>query len=259
MFSYEQHQDNKQDFTLEINQMSIPYHSVTSILGMSGHGKTTLLSLLGFLRKPLSGQMEIFIEAENKSYSYKNIWKSESSVTNLRKKYIGFALQRGELAPFLSVIQNIQMPLKLNNYKSSTMNERIKILFDILFPDEKDSITNKMPHDLSGGQYQRVALARALANNPDIILADEPTGTLDIRNSKKVMEHLRQIAHQQKKCVIVVTHNVSLAHRYSDNIYVVGSGKICAHYEQTNFPQISELEDIIDKQFDPDNESDLEK
>jgi len=95
-----------------------------------------------------------------------------------------------------------------------------------------------------------VALARALAHDPNILLADEPTGTLDIRNSKKVMEHLQEIAHKQNKCVIVVTHNVSLAHRYSDIIYLVGSGKIMKRYTEGDLPSIKELEDEIDNQFD---------
>jgi ABC-type lipoprotein export system ATPase subunit len=107
-----------------------------------------------------------------------------------------------------------------------------------------------MPHDLSGGQYQRAALARALANDPDILLADEPTGTLDIRNSKKVMEHLKKVAHKQGKCVVVVTHSVSLAHRYSDIIYLVGSGRIMKLYNCDNLPNVRDLEDEIDKLFD---------
>ena len=248
-FTYQGQNEKQSEFNLNIHEMKIPYKAVTSILGMSGHGKTTLLSLLGFLRMPQKGEMFINLCNNEETMGYEDVWENETTVADIRKKNLGFALQRGELAPFLNVKQNISMPLKLNKVDSFEIEDRINKLIKIFFPND-EKVKSKMPHDLSGGQYQRVALARALANNPDILLADEPTGTLDIRNSKIVMEHLKTISRQDK-CVIIVTHNVSLAHRYSDEIYLVGSGKIIKHYPR-NFrdsTSITELEDKIDKQF----------
>jgi hypothetical protein len=136
-FSYKIENGKQDEFSLKIEEMRIPYEAVTSILGMSGHGKTTLLSLLGFLRKPKSGKMTLNIRLLEKGYDYDEVWQSENTVTNLRKKSLGFALQRGELAPFLNVGQNIYMPLKLNQLEGDQARSRKDELLKIFFPTKK--------------------------------------------------------------------------------------------------------------------------
>lgn len=249
-YSYKDNSGSEDDFKLFIEEMKIPYQAVTSVLGMSGHGKTTLLSLLGLLRKAKDGEMDVYIRSLDKLLSYKEIWQNEDTVNDIRKKHLGFALQRGELASFLSVAENVSMPLELSRVRPDKITEKVTNILGDFFSKTEGNIGKQMPHGISGGQFQRVALVRALANDPDILLADEPTGTLDVGNSKSVMEHLVAVAHKKGKCVVLVTHNTSLAHRYSDNIYLIGSGKVMAQYlGRNNFPGVVELEDEIDKQF----------
>ena len=182
------------------------------IVGKSGSGKSTLLHLLGGLDKPSSGS--VFINNQD-------IYKmSDKNLTVFRRKYIGIIYQFYNLIPVLSVKENILLPALFDgrNISDKKINDMLKGL----------GLLNKAdayPNDLSGGQQQRVAIGRALINHPKILLADEPTGNLDSRNSKHVMKLLEFYNKKYRQTIIMVTHDMSLAKRAS-RIITMSDGKI---------------------------------
>ena len=182
------------------------------IVGKSGSGKSTLLHLLGGLDKPSSGS--VFINNQD-------IYKmSDKNLTVFRRKYIGIIYQFYNLIPVLSVKENILLPALFDgrNISDKKINDMLKSL----------GLLNKAdtyPNDLSGGQQQRVAIGRALINHPKILLADEPTGNLDSRNSKHVMKLLEFYNKKYRQTIIMVTHDMSLAKRAS-RVITMSDGKI---------------------------------
>ncbi len=187
--------------------VSINFRSneLVSILGPSGCGKTTLLNIIGGLDRYNDGDL-IIKGKSTKEYKDKD-WDT------YRNHEIGFVFQNYNLIPHLSVIGNVEIALTLGGVNRKERHERAK---EALIKVGLESQINKMPNQLSGGQMQRVAIARALVNNPNIILADEPTGALDTETSVQVMEILKEIA--KDKLVIMVTHNPDLAEKYSTRI-----------------------------------------
>lgn len=182
-----------------------------SILGQSGCGKTTLLNLIGGLDRATSG--EIFIDGvSTKDYDNAD-WDT------YRNRRIGFVFQSYNLIPHLSVLKNVELSLIIGGVKKEERRTRaLEALDKVGLKDQ----AKKKPSQLSGGQMQRVAIARALVNNPEIILADEPTGALDSRSGKEVMELLAEVA--KERLVIMVTHNESLANEYSTRIVKMEDG-----------------------------------
>lgn len=183
-----------------------------AVVGKSGSGKSTLLHLLGGLDNPSSGSVII-----NNQDIYK---MSDKNLTVFRRKYIGIIYQFYNLIPVLNVKENIMLPALFDGRSISD-----KKLNDML---KKLGLLNKIdtyPNDLSGGQQQRVAIGRALINHPKILLADEPTGNLDIRNSKHVMKLLEFYNKKHRQTIIMVTHDMSLAKRAS-RIITMSDGKI---------------------------------
>ena len=182
------------------------------IVGKSGSGKSTLLHLLGGLDKPSSGS--VFINNQD-------IYKmSDKNLTVFRRKYIGIIYQFYNLIPVLSVKENILLPALFDgrNISDKKINDMLKSLGLL---NKADAYSN----DLSGGQQQRVAIGRALINHPKILLADEPTGNLDSRNSKHVMKLLEFYNKKYRQTIIMVTHDMSLAKRAS-RIITMSDGKI---------------------------------
>ena len=176
-----------------------------SILGPSGCGKTTLLNIIGGLDRYTSG--DLIIEGKStKDFNDKD-WDA------YRNNSIGFVFQSYNLIPHQSVIANVELALELSGIKKAERRKRAKEILKKVGLSEQE---NKKPNQLSGGQMQRVAIARALINNPEIILADEPTGALDTETSVQVMEILKEIS--KEKLVIMVTHNPELANKYSTRI-----------------------------------------
>lgn len=175
------------------------------IMGPSGSGKTTLLSIIGCILKPTNG--EVYIRGENCT----NL--DESQLPKIRKESIGFIFQTFNLFNSLTARQNVEVPLNLYGISGGQAFKRSMELI------EKVGLAKRakfIPSDLSGGEKQRVSIARALANNPPIILADEPTGMLDSKTGQNVMEILKSLACHEKRCVVVVTHDLrakSLADR----------------------------------------------
>lgn len=188
-------------------------HEFVSILGPSGCGKTTLLNIIGGLDRYTSGDLVI---SDRSTKEYK-----DADWDTYRNHSIGFVFQSYNLIPHQTVLQNVELALTLSGVSKSERKARAKkALEDVGLGDQ----LNKKPGEMSGGQMQRVAIARALVNNPDIILADEPTGALDTETSVQVMEILKKISAD--KLIIMVTHNPELAEKYSSRIIKMLDGVI---------------------------------
>ncbi len=184
-----------------------------SILGPSGCGKTTMLNIIGGLDQYTQG--DLIINGRSTKDFRDRDWDA------YRNHSIGFVFQSYNLIPHQSVLQNVELALTLSGVSKTERKKRaVKALEDVGLGDQ----LKKKPNQLSGGQMQRVAIARALVNNPDIILADEPTGALDTQTSVQVMDILKKIA--QDRLVIMVTHNPELAEQYSSRIIRMLDGKI---------------------------------
>jgi len=183
---------------------------MAAIVGPSGSGKSTLLHIIGGMDKPTSGTVRI-LGSELDSLN-------EKELTQYRLNKVGFVFQSFNLIPNLSALENVMLPLEFNNMPSSEREQRARQLLEQV--DLKDRLNHK-PSELSGGQMQRVAIARALANDPAIILADEPTGNLDSESGEHIINLLRDIATE--RIVIVVTHNEKLAKK-ADVVFNIRDG-----------------------------------
>ena len=198
-----------------LDSVSIKFrkNEFVSILGPSGCGKTTMLNIIGGLDKYTSGDL-LINNVSTKQYQDKD-WD------NYRNNRIGFVFQSYNLIPHQTVLENVELALTLSGVKKAERRERaIKVLQQVGLGDKIKS----KPNQLSGGQMQRVAIARALVNNPEVILADEPTGALDTKTSLQIMELLEEVA--KEKLVIMVTHNADLANQYSTRIINMLDGKL---------------------------------
>lgn len=189
-----------------------------SIMGPSGCGKTTLLNIMGLLDTPTDGTYML----DGKDVSQ----LSERERTNIRKGTIGFVFQSFNLIDDLDVYENIELPLL---YMGVPAKERKKRVTEILDRMAMSHRRGHFPCQLSGGQQQRVAVARAVVSNPKIILADEPTGNLDSKNSKEVMDLLLQL-HEQGTTIVMVTHSQHNA-SFADRIINLFDGQIVEHAE----------------------------
>src|SRR6056297_19805 len=172
-----------------------------AIMGPSGCGKSTLLNILGLLDNPSSGELN-FMDQEVSSYT-------ERKRTNLRKSNIGFVFQSFNLIDELNVFENVELPLLYLNKPSS---ERKKKVEEVLERMKMSHRKKHFPQQLSGGQQQRVAIARAVVANPNLILADEPTGNLDSANGEEVMNLLQQL-NKEGTTIVMVTHSPSDAEK----------------------------------------------
>lgn len=192
--------------------LNIEQGEFVAIVGQSGSGKSTLLHLIGGVDIPSSG--EVIIDG-------KNIYKlKEKELSILRRRKLGFIFQFFNLIPVLTVQENIEMPVLLDNEKidKKYMNELLRIL-------GLEERKNNYPSQLSGGQQQRVSIGRALANKPSIILADEPTGNLDSKNSKEVLELLKYCAKKYNQTLILITHDINIA-KSADRVITIEDGEI---------------------------------
>lgn len=184
---------------------------LTLILGPSGSGKSTLLTILGGLQTPTSG--EVLLNDQNiEQYSAKKL-------EQLRLNEIGFVLQSYNLVPYLTVQQQFDLVDKVKSTKNMEQNKFASVIDQL----DIQALLSKYPNELSGGQTQRVAIARAMFPDPSILLADEPTAALDSSRVMKVGEMLRDIAHQQNKAVVAVTHDQRLID-YADHVYELVDG-----------------------------------
>ncbi|MDX6765170.1 MAG: ABC transporter ATP-binding protein [Candidatus Methylacidiphilales bacterium] len=186
---------------------------IYSVMGPSGCGKSTLLYLLGLLDRPSEGNVWIG-ERETSALN-------DEEMSNLRNLHIGFVFQFHFLLREFSALENIMIPMRRAGLLDEPeMRKRAAHLLDLVGLGDK---THRHPHQLSGGEQQRVAIARSLANNPRVVLADEPTGNLDTANSKKVFSMMRKLAHETRLSMLIVTHNAQIAES-SDHTYEMRDG-----------------------------------
>ena len=191
---------------------SVPKGEYVAVVGESGSGKSTLLNLLGGLDTPTAGQ--VLLDGQD-------IFRmKERELTIFRRRNIGFVFQAFNLIPELTVEQNMTFPVLLDYQKPDTA-----YLEELLTVLDLKSRRNHLPSQLSGGQQQRVAIGRALLTRPALILADEPTGNLDTKNSSEVIALLKEASRKYEQTIIMITHNRSIA-QATDHILQVSDGTL---------------------------------
>ncbi len=196
--------------------LSIQRGEVVGIMGPSGSGKTTLLSMMGCILRPTKGVVKVHRE------DVTNL--SENELPFIRRKHFGFIFQGFNLFSPLTALENVKLPLEL---KGSSKKEAEELSIKLL---EKVGLKERihfLPRDLSGGEKQRVAIARALAGNPSIILADEPTGNLDHKSGKLIVETLRELVTVNNASAVIVTHDSRIFHSL-DRVFYMEDGRIRA-------------------------------
>lgn len=185
-----------------------------SVVGQSGSGKSTLMNIIGLLDRQTSGYYEL-----NK-VDISSLKDSELSA--YRSKKIGFVFQNFNLIPRSNALKNVELPMTYAGISKKERAERAERLLEVV--EMKDGMDH-LPNELSGGQKQRVAIARAMANNPDIILADEPTGALDSKTGRNVMDLFHKLNEVEKRTIIIITHNLELA-KEASRIYKMNDGNL---------------------------------
>lgn len=189
---------------------------IVSIVGPSGSGKSTVLGLIGGLDSPTSGTVAIDgVEISN---------LNEYDLTNIRNEKLGFVFQFFNLIPNLTAVENVALPIQFARKRKFKPEERARELLAHLGLSDR---LNHRPHQLSGGEQQRVAIARALANNPPILLTDEPTGNLNVEASHLVLDTLTQVRQDFDTTVVIVTHDNDMAQK-ADRILTLCDGKFLA-------------------------------
>ncbi len=199
------------DILNEIN-LVIPTGQFIAITGASGSGKTTLLSLIAGLDEPTQGKIIIDDQDITKL--------NEDELAELRGQHFGFIFQNFNLIPTLTALENVVLSAELNG-----TNGAQKKSIDLLNIVGLSKRNHHYPVQLSGGEQQRLCLARAFVNQPDIILADEPTGNLDSQNSKRVLDLMTNLHHEKKATILLVTHEEDVAQK-AERIIIMGDGKI---------------------------------
>jgi putative ABC transport system ATP-binding protein len=185
-----------------------------SFMGPSGSGKSTLLNIIGCLDQPTSGS--VFIEGAEIDY------RNSSDLVRLHRKTMGFVFQAFNLISTMNALENVCYPMYFNRISRSKQKQRATELLEIVGLGDR---MHHLPSELSGGEQQRVAIARALANNPRIVLADEPTGNLDSANGKKITALMKNISREQKISFVITTHDPGMAGA-ADRIVKLSDGEI---------------------------------
>jgi len=209
---------NKVNVLSNLN-LDISKSTKVAIIGASGSGKSSLLNIASLMQSPKSGS--IFILGKS-AFDLNDYDKS-----NLRKKNIGYIHQRNSLLMEFSAFENIYISLTLNKFNKNYAKERA---IDLLKMVNMEHRAEHKPSSLSGGEQQRVAISRAIANSPEIIIADEPTGNLDKKNSDNVINELLNISNINKTSLLIATHDLSIAKKM-DKVYNLNNGKLIEYKE----------------------------
>jgi len=210
--------------------LEIPDGEMIAIMGSSGSGKSTLMNVLGALDKPTKGQYWLAGEDVSKL--------SDNELARIRNKRIGFVFQSFNLLPRTAAIENVELPLVYAGVRN-----RRELAMAALAQVRLDHRSTHKPSELSGGEQQRVAIARAIVTNPDIIMADEPTGNLDSKVSLEILE-LFQEFNRSGKTIVLVTHEDELA-RYAQRVIYLRDGKIITDTRQTPISANGEAEKSV--------------
>ena len=190
-----------------------------SIVGESGSGKSTLMNMIGALDRPTEGQY--FLGGRDISKL------QDEELSDIRNQEIGFVFQNFCLIPRMSAVRNVEIPLMYANMPPKQRRERAMELLALVGMEER---ADHKPNELSGGQNQRVAIARAMANDPHILLADEPTGALDSKTGHLVMDIFHCLHEEQDKTIVLITHSQELAHE-TERMITISDGRIIADKE----------------------------
>jgi putative ABC transport system ATP-binding protein len=203
------------DFTALVNvNLKIDAGEFLGIVGKSGAGKSTLLNMLNGVDQLTSG--EVIVSANGESVSVHRM--SEDQLASWRGKNIGVIYQSFQLLPMLTLLENIILPMDLSNaYHPRKSKERALELLQLV---EIEDHAHKLPAHISGGQQQRVAIARALANDPPILIVDEPTGSLDSVTAEHIFDVFEHLVHDKGKTIVMVTHDSGLASRFSRSLTI---------------------------------------
>ena len=190
-----------------------------SIVGASGSGKSTLMNIIGALDRPTEGTYVLDGVRVDQA--------KDDMLSGIRNKKIGFVFQTFNLIPRTSALKNVELPMLYANIPASKRTKRAKELLEMV---EMSDRMDHLPNELSGGQKQRVAIARAMANDPAIILADEPTGALDSKTGRLVMDLFHTLNKERGKTIVLITHNYKLATE-TDRIVTISDGRIVPNSE----------------------------
>ena len=194
--------------------MIIKKGEFVSVVGQSGSGKSTLMNIIGALDRPTSGEYRLD-DADLRGLS-------EDELSDIRNQKIGFVFQTFNLIPRSNALRNVEIPMLYNGINSAKRVNRAKELLDMVGMGDR---MNHLPNELSGGQKQRVAIARSMANNPSIILADEPTGALDSQTGRMVMDIFHKLHKEEGKTIVLITHNAELANE-TERVITIKDGEI---------------------------------
>jgi len=207
---------------------------MVAIMGTSGSGKSTLLNMISAIDEPTEGELFLFGELAN------DVYKEPKSST-FRREHIGFIFQSFHLLKDLSVEDNIAMPLILHDMPSKEIKARVQSIMEKL---QISDWRKHLPYELSGGQQQRVAIARAVITNPPILLADEPTGALDVNTTDDILQLLVQLQRELQQTIILVTHDPYVA-SFANRVLFFRDGTIVDTYQNNKTPE--DLDHILNK------------
>ena len=227
---------NKSNLTKAISNisMNVDKGEFIAIMGASGSGKTTLLNVISTIDKVTSGH--IYIEGQD-------ITKLKGNDLNrFRREELGFIFQDFNLLDTLTAYENIALALQIQNFKAKAIEQQIKVVARKL---DIEDILNKYPYEMSGGQKQRVASARAIVTNPKLVLADEPTGALDSKSSKMLLERLQRLNQGYQTTILMVTHDAFSA-SYASKVIFIKDGKVFNQFNRGEATRKQFFDKIID-------------
>jgi putative ABC transport system ATP-binding protein len=207
-------------FALKDADLEVEKGDFLALMGPSGSGKSTLLYLIAAMERPSAGEIRVLGQDLNQL--------SDSRMASWRNAHIGFVFQSFNLIPVLTAIENVELPLKLTKLKAKARLEHARTALKLVGLEDR---LDHYPRQLSGGQEQRVAIARALVTDPDIILADEPTGNLDARSANEALEILSRLNKEYGKTIILVTHDPHAA-RFASKVRYLDKGELLAEGEK---------------------------